>query len=131
VKGEREMKYTECLKCEYCEGDKFLEHSAILCGLIPVHPDVQPYSYLKVKQDENYNLVILGCQKLNIMGGEREGIMMNKELKRIWDFCNDQQLELLKHEKSLDRDDYLFLRGMINAYRKIQYEINKKCTKLT
>jgi hypothetical protein len=48
---------------------------------------------------------------------------MKSELKRIWDFCDNEQRRLIEYDDESD-----FSQGAIIAYRTIQWEINKKCS---
>lgn len=67
---------------------------------------------------ENYNRLI------------KQGMLVNdsEKLKQIWDFCDQEQKRLFLLEEECSVTDYN--QGQILAFRKIQYEINKKCTDL-
>ena len=50
-----------------------------------------------------------------------------KDLQKLWDFCDKEQQYLMS---TIDTESLLkYNQGAIIAYRKIQYEINGKCSR--
>lgn len=49
-----------------------------------------------------------------------------EDLQKLWDYCDKEQRYLIGIDGKIEAND--FCRGMVTAFRKIQYEINSKCS---
>lgn len=58
-----------------------------------------------------------------------EGVLIDdaQKLKRIWDFCDREQRNIYEHGAEKE----IFQQGYIIALRKVQSEINGRCSELS